>query len=1123
MKKGWPMRWFMFLLASYAILSPLAAQSQPAAESLVYAAPGGAVFTVTARGLSSIRVGGREVAGGGWYCHMADRFFAPSQSTAPAVGAPPQTQAIEVLGMAHARVRHTAGAITATYDYRFAGDDLTLLARVENTSETQAVTAMGFTGLRFAFRTAPRGLMKRWRLPEVQALGLDACHPSAANPIGGSYAADKDWGIGLSPLNPGLVRSLFLWREADPAHPRPTQPVLSYLLPQRVNPEGACTVQLRLRVSRQTDARYLLAPYKAYFQQNYGPVRYQVDGRPIAYQEIPAAADKVTADNPYGFSALRLDDAAGVRALATLVPALAAAQAQGLVLKGWGGYDPRGTDFAVGLLQTPKAVETHLAELRTLFGAQQLRLGAVTQPNGFDVRTTWERSTIIRVSADQPEQLKAWGDALGERIARGVSIFFFTNFGRDLNDLRAIMRYRTQHPTLQAFATGVSDVLLLHCPGLTTLTYDAKTRRYVPGIGEQEFALYRWMLPEAAFAAQVQSTVTPAGQDISPAGFCYRHHLIPVLAPSAFTPTLTPVLRSLTEQYLNPQGQWRDAAVAPGQAITTPVATAQGTTPRPDSKGPATAAAERFTYAGPGHLIYTVTADGLAAITLGDRQIARGSWVAQNLEEGLGVGASKLVAGPLLAKSLAVVDAAHARVVHVQQHLTTTYDYRFAGEDVTIQARVENTHPAETQHVLSFGNLTFTFATPPRGIMPVGQHRGFRVFHPGFDNRIGGSYATDGQYGVGVSPWKTGWTHTMCKWLGFSWDGTRGWCAKNDMALQYSCEKPVAPLGAESFYLKLRVSTTCDWQHLLAPYKAHYLATFGPQQYTPDHRLLSQSSVASPGGEWITPGNPLGFQQHRRIDLPEGMKQFATGNLNALKAANGSGMILWAHSGFHPTGNMYRTDPDVLPAEIEKSWPLLQQAFAADGRRLGVCTRPGEITTRWRPGTEITLRFDGHDPAQREMHWRRLKAMIDRGCTVFYIDTFGNDLEDAVAMQYYRAQMGPEILTYSEYVTDVILPYTGAYTEIHYGGGKGEAATFYLYWYSNHQWEIFHWLQPEVNTFCLSRINSFPEGVTSAHLYRWLLKNHFTYAEQDWRVGGMAKEFQPIQAEYVDAQGRWIK
>lgn len=534
-------------------------------------------------------------------------------------------------------------------------------------------------------------------------------------------------------------------------------------------------------------------------------------------------------------------------------------------------------------------------------------------------------------------------------------------------------------------------------------------------------------------------------------------------------------------------------------------------------------AAEKFTYTSTDNITFTVTADGLSGIQIGDRQIAQGNWTAQNLEEQLGVGKSKVVAGPLLEKSLQVVDDAHARVVQRQKDLLTTYDYTFANEDVTIKARVENNNSKEDLEVLSFGNLNFSFNSPPHGIMTIGQHPGYRVFHPGFDNRIGGSYATDDSYGVGVSPWKSGWTHTMIKWLGYYWDNARGWCTKNEMGLQYSCQKSVPALGAQTFYLKLCVSVNCDWKHLLEPYKEHYLATFGPLQYTPDHRLMSQSGPASPGGEWVKPGNPLGFHDSRRIDLPDGMQQFAKWNTENLKAAHGLGMIMWAHSGYHKTGQMYRTDFDVLPTQVAQTWPILQKAFDDAGLRFGVATRPGEFTSRFGYEQEITMRFDGLDPTQREMHWKRFKAMIDKGCTVFYVDTFGNDLEDAIAMKYYREKMGPNILTYTEYVTDAILPNSGAYTEIHYGSGKGENASFYFYWYDNHQWEVFHWLQPELVTFCMSRIYPFPEGVTAADMYRWLLKNHFTYAEQDWMVGGIAKEFQPLQDEYVDGKGRWIK
>ena len=52
------------------------------------------------------------------------------------------------------------------------------------------------------------------------------------------------------------------------------------------------------------------------------------------------------------------------------------------------------------------------------------------------------------------------------------------------------------------------------------------------------------------------------------------------------------------------------------------------------------------------------------------------------------------------------------------------------------------------------------------------QAHGLGLCHPSFWSKIGGSYAADGTPGVGISPWKTGWTRTLILWDYGSWRRT---------------------------------------------------------------------------------------------------------------------------------------------------------------------------------------------------------------------------------------------------------------------------------------------------------------------------------------------------------------
>ena len=61
----------------------------------------------------------------------------------------------------------------------------------------------------------------------------------------------------------------------------------------------------------------------------------------------------------------------------------------------------------------------------------------------------------------------------------------------------------------------------------------------------------------------------------------------------------------------------------------------------------------------------------------------------------------------------------------------------------------------------------------------------------------------------------------------------------------------------------------------------------------------------------------------------------------------------------------------------------------------------------WKQDQVIPINAD--DPAHREMLWRRFQKMIDRGCTLFYLDSFGADLEHVKLMRFLRERMGRKI------------------------------------------------------------------------------------------------------------------
>ena len=386
---------------------------------------------------------------------------------------------------------------------------------------------------------------------------------------------------------------------------------------------------------------------------------------------------------------------------------------------------------------------------------------------------------------------------------------------------------------------------------------------------------------------------------------------------------------------------------------------------------------------------------------------------------------------------------------------------------MTISARVENHHPDAPLNVAGFSGLTFDFDRPPEGLMQV-QHisyfqaHGLGLCHPSFWSKIGGSYAIDGTAGVGVSPWKTGLARTLILWDYASWEpNAREKLPKR--RLIYFVGVPVPARGARTFDLRIRVSPNRDWQHLLAPYREHFRATFGPVGYEADYRWIA-SDYMNHSQQAVSPTNPYGFHGgSRRLDLAEGVDAFCNTVIPALKSGGGQGVILWGQGGDDPRGAMYRPDFDILPPEVERNWPLLAKRFREAGLRLGVTTRPADLALRldWKQDQVIPINAD--DPAHREMLWRRFQRMIDRGCTLFYLDSFGADLEHVKLMRFLRERMGRKILTFSEHQCDAILPYSGGYSETTFHA-DGPGGPEYRLWSGVENWRIYQWLAPVPNS-----------------------------------------------------------
>jgi len=524
-------------------------------------------------------------------------------------------------------------------------------------------------------------------------------------------------------------------------------------------------------------------------------------------------------------------------------------------------------------------------------------------------------------------------------------------------------------------------------------------------------------------------------------------------------------------------------------------------------------------------VLFQVTAEGLSLIQVGGRDLACGGWTVFNAEPWFkDSGTGRVDTKSWREKSIAVVGQRQARVRHVKGDIICLTDYTFAGEDLLISARVENEHAEEPLNVAGFSGLEFTFDQPPTGLMMV-QHisyfqaHGVGLCHPGHWSRIGGSYAVDGSIGVGLSPWKTGWNRTLLLWDYADWNPDK---RENipQRRLMYFVVAQVPARGARTFEMKMRVSPDRDWKHLLEPYREHFQATFGPVRYKADSRWIA-TDYLNHSQQAVSPSNPYGFHGGaRRFDRPEGVQEFCDQLIPVLKRANGQGVIVWGQGGDDSRGAMYRPDFDVLPPEVEANWKALAQRFREAGLKIGVTTRPADMAVRldWKSDQVISINAD--DPGHQVMLWRRFQNMVEKGCSLFYLDSFGNDLEHVKLMRLLREKLGPDVLTFAEHQCDAILPYSGGYSETTFHAAKPGQEPGYRIWSGLDNWEIYRWLVPGAQLAArLYQIEGkIPEGFQTAD--EFFYRNRVTPllpVSDIQRAGSL----EGTQLRYLDGLGNW--
>jgi len=316
----------------------------------------------------------------------------------------------------------------------------------------------------------------------------------------------------------------------------------------------------------------------------------------------------------------------------------------------------------------------------------------------------------------------------------------------------------------------------------------------------------------------------------------------------------------------------------------------------------------------------------------------------------------------------------------------------------------------------------------------------------------------------------------------------------------------------------LRISRNRDWKHLLTPYQTHFRQTLPTIQYDADHRPFVQFS--SVDQNLAKKGNPFGFMENwRRFDTANGTILFGRMILPGMVKSQSQGVMFWALGGYEPRGVMYRPDFDIFPKQIEDNIPLLRKLLTDEGKKLGLCTRPGELVVPYDRDHDRSLPLNAEDPDHLEMLRRRFERAIDMGFTAFYLDSFGSSLEDIKTMIFLRKYLGRSIQTYAEMPCDWILPFTGAYVELQFEPKSNQYA---LSWLGGlEHWELLRFLVPEIGNMTKKRTDEklLPNGVSS--IDELLYRNRLTPMSEDWQIGSDADRLRALNDRYLDEHGKW--
>ena len=158
---------------------------------------------------------------------------------------------------------------------------------------------------------------------------------------------------------------------------------------------------------------------------------------------------------------------------------------------------------------------------------------------------------------------------------------------------------------------------------------------------------------------------------------------------------------------------------------------------------------------------------------------------------------------------------------------------------------------------------------------------------------------------------------------------------------------------------------------------------------------------------------------------------------------------------------MYPPDFDRFPEPVQQNIPALVSGFKQHHLRVGLCARCGDGVDRIKAKDPKVYRLDARDPEQMKTLLGRFDHAMDMGFDLFYLDSFGVDNpNDQAILKLIRERVGPDTQLYTEFCTDMSLPYAAHYCE-----WKDNS----IVWTPGDQFAELRYLCPDSTWLCISR------------------------------------------------------